>query len=519
VSEAGAASGDPAVQDESPALQLSRISKRFGGQQALTDASLTLQRGEVHCLLGQNGSGKSTLIKILAGVEVPDTGGQYFIDGTKMDFGNPNEVRRLGLRFVHQDLALIEKLSVTDNLALGSSYVGTKWISSRREDRTAQKTLERYGITDIPASMKVSRLGLSQRTMTAIVRAMSQDETPLVLVCDEPTAALSEREKETLFELLRLLKSQGVAILYVTHRLSEVFQIGDRVTVLRGGRNVASELVASLDHDKLVSTILGREPETFYPTPMPSGLDSVLEIDGLAGGHLHDVSLDVHAGEIVGVCGLMGSGADDVLPLVFGATPRTGGTVKRPGLAQNLRTPSECTQAKIAYVPSDRNRLGSFVNWSVAKNMTICAIPTFLGRVSRRRERAETTRLIDQFGVMPRDPHGRVGNLSGGNAQKVVVARTQHSGAEVVLLEDPTAGVDVGAKPAIYSALNEIARGGGAILLMTSDFEEASKICDRVVVIANGRAVVWLSGSALSPDAILSAAIHTPNPTTEKTRA
>lgn len=501
------------VFDSTPVLELKHVSKQFGGEHALSDVSLTLERGEVHCLLGQNGSGKSTLIKVLAGVYVPDGPAEMTIEGQRAHFGSPVQARRMGLRFVHQDLALIEKLSVVDNLALGGSYVGKRWISTRRESRAAMAKLREFGVSGFSVTAPLEHLGISERTMTAIVRAVSQDGTAVVLVCDEPTAALSENEKGSLFKLLRFLKEQGVSILYVTHRLQEVFEIGDKVTVLRDGHNVASSVpVASLDHDDLVATILGRRPEAFYqPTVAAPSSEPVLEVTGLSGERIRDLSMTVHAGEIVGICGLMGSGVEEVLPLMFGARPKAAGTVSMRGQTRPVRRTIDAVKAGLAYVPADRKGLGSFVAWSVMQNVTICSIPAVrpLGLLSRRRERTAATRYIDQFNVVPANPEVRFGALSGGNQQKVVIARTQHSGAKAILLEEPTAGVDVGAKPAIYSALSAVARDdGGAIVMMTSDFEEASAVCDRVLVINEGIAFAWLSGSELTPDNILSASIQ-----------
>jgi ribose transport system ATP-binding protein len=494
-----------------PALSVSGVSKWFGSQRALDDVSLTVRRGEVHCLLGQNGSGKSTLIKILAGFHEPDGAGEYLVDGAPVAFGSSADAHSRGMRFVHQDLAVIDKFSVTDNLALGGSYVGKWWLSTRRERRGAADVMRRFGIEGVPVSTPLSQLGASQKTMTAIIRAVSQGGTPKVLVCDEPTASLSENEKETLFSLLRVLRDQGVAILYVTHRLQEVFQIGDRVTVLRDGRNVAVGLpVSTLDHDSLVATILGGEPETFYETPPPPGREPVIEVDDLAGGEIRGLSLTVHSGEIVGVCGLMGSGAEQALPLIFGALPKDRGEVRVAGRTVKAGQPHGAVDAGLVFVPGDRKRLGGFLSWPLASNVTISSIPSVgpLKWLSAGREQAKVRGYLQRFNVVPASPKAIFSNLSGGNQQKVMIARTQHSNAAAVLIEEPTAGVDVGAKPAIYSALAGIARDGGSILLMTSDYEEASMICDRVLVLSGGEPVAWLSGDRLTPDSILSASLH-----------
>ena len=311
-------------------LALEGLTKTFQGQRALDEVSLDLRPGEIHCLLGQNGSGKSTLIKILAGYHSPDSG-SALIDGEPMELGSGQAAHQRGLRFIHQDLALIDSMSVVDNLALGESYGGKWWLSERKERERAERIFAEYDV-HIDVDELLVGIGAASQTMTAIVRALYHgDAARGILVLDEPTASLSERDKDHLFDLLRAIKARGGTLLYVTHRLHEVFELADRVTVLRDGRKVATRDVEDLDHDSLIELILGRPLEAVYPVPPTPGADNVLEVTGLRGGALEDFTGTVRAGEIVGIVGLTGSGSEEIPYLIFGARRPDGGEVRLDG--------------------------------------------------------------------------------------------------------------------------------------------------------------------------------------------
>jgi ribose transport system ATP-binding protein len=490
-------------------LVLEGLSKTFQGQRALDEVSLDLRAGEIHCLLGQNGSGKSTLIKILAGYHSPDAG-SALIDGRSVELGSPVEAHQHGLRFIHQDLALIDALSVVDNLALGESYGSRLWLSERHERRRARKIFAEYGI-DIDVSRPLASVGAASQTMTAIVRALHHgDAARGILVLDEPTASLSEPDKEHLFELLRAVKARGGTILYVTHRLHEVFELADRVTVLRDGRNVGTRNVDELDHDRLIELILGRSLESVYPDPPSPGADHVLELEGLSGGVLKDFTGMVRAGEIVGIVGLAGSGAEEIPELIFGARPRAAGTIRLNGKTVAPLSPWDAIRSGLALVPADRKRHGVVADWTLRENVTL---PKVRGRgplrwLGRRQEAQDVAKYLTRCEVKPNDPEAKISALSGGNQQKIMIARWLRAGAKVLLLQEPTAGVDVGSRSAIYRHLNEAASAGAAVLITTTDLEEACAVCDRVYVIRGGRVGAELSSGQLTPDTLLGEALR-----------
>lgn len=499
-------------------LALKGITKAFQGQYALQDVDLEVTAGEIHCLLGQNGSGKSTLIKILAGYHTPHAGARGHVFGHEVDLGSPSSVHALGVRFIHQDLGLIDALTVAENLSLGEVSTSRFWLSDRREIRTAQAVLDSYGI-DIDASAAVASLGVAQRTMVAIARALHYGMREQgILVLDEPTAALTAADKDLLFRLIRSVRDRGCTILYVTHRLQEVFDLADRVTVLRGGRRVDTRRVDDLDHDSLIELILGRPLGAVFPDHDQSAGVSVLEVENLAGGHLRDLSMKVRAGEIVGLVGLTGSGTEDVPHLLFGSRRSEGGAVRIDGDVVRIGSPASAIRHGIAFAPGERKRLGGMIDWNVRENLTLPRMKTLgpLKWLSRRHEVRDAKPYIEAYDVRPATTESVFGTLSGGNQQKVVIARWMRCGARVFLLEEPTAGVDVGARRGIYDAINQAAAQGSAIVLVTSDFEEAAAVCDRVLVLRDGVLGANLSRDELSVDRILGEAIRN---TTEERRA
>ncbi len=487
------------------------LTKTFQGQRALDGVSLDLRAGEIHCLLGQNGSGKSTLIKVLAGYHSPEAG-SALIDGKPIVLGSAHDAHQHGLRFIHQDLALIDSISVVDNLALGESYGGRFWLSERKERQRARKIFAEYDI-DIDVRKDLAGLNAASQTMTAIVRALHfGDAARGILVLDEPTASLSERDKDHLFSLLRAIKARGGTMLYVTHRLHEVFELADRVTVLRDGFKVATRDVAELNNDSLIELILGRPLDAFYPDPPTAGADNVLELKGLRGGALKDFTGTVKAGEIVGIVGLAGSGSEEIPHVIFGSQHRDAGEIHLMGEAIAPRSPWEGIRSGLAFVPGDRKRLGVIGNWTLRENVTL---PSVRGRgplrwLGRRQEAQDVTPYLTRCEVKPNDPEATISSLSGGNQQKIMIARWLRTGPKALLLEEPTAGVDVGSRSAIYKQLNEAARGGTAVLIATSDLEEASAVCDRVYVIRGGRVGAMLSGAQLTPDRLLGEALRPP---------
>ena len=485
-------------------LSISSLSKTFPAQRALDNVDLEIRAGEVHCLLGQNGSGKSTLIKVLAGYHTPDPGSSAILCGSETTLGSTRTSAR-SIAFIHQDLGLVAELDAVDNLALGGRYEGHWWLSGRRERGAAARLLAEYEV-DLDPSRPLAEATPGQQTMVAIVRAMSASGgAPALLVLDEPTASLPQHQVEQLFDLVRRLRERGTAILYVTHRLREVFDIGDRVTVLRDGRRITTRSVDSIDTAELVELIIGRQPIEFAP-PTPSVTSEVLlTAAGVAGHDVADFSIDVQAGEIVGVTGLIGSGYDQALGLTFGGRRRTAGEVRLAGRLVPPDKPELSIAAGMAYAPADRKRLATIPEWAARENVTLPRLPStgparWLGP---RMERREVLPWIERLNVMPADPDRPLALLSGGNQQKLVLARWMRVDAQVLLLDEPTSGVDTGAKASIYAALAEIAAQGRAVVLSSSDAEELCAVCDRVLIMRGGAVRSVLTKEQLSVAHIL----------------
>lgn len=489
------------------ALHVEGLSKVFESQRALDDVTLTVLPGEVHALLGANGAGKSTLIKVLAGYYLPEPGATVDVFGRSLEFGDPAASFTAGLRFLHQDLGLIETMTVAENLRL-TDNTRRRWISERTDCGLAQNVLARYGIDADPRSL-VSALRPSDRSMLAIARTVESGlGQGTFLVLDEPTAALPPTEVGRLFEMIDRLKRQGVGILYVTHRLPEVFEIADRLTVIRSGRVVATDEVSAVDTDQLVELILGQSLERGgHRQHVPAG-KPLLEVASLAGGAVANASLTASAGEVVGVTGLMGSGFDSVLSLVFGAERASTGEVSIAGERLGRPHPHQSIQAGIAFAPADRRRYGAMLNWTVRENVTLPRVsgPGGSRWLSPRAERQDAAEWLERLSVQPRDPETRFGVLSGGNQQRVVLARWLRCGARAFLLDEPTFGVDAAAKQAIYTELRAAANTGATVIVSSSDTEELSELCDRVLVMGDGIVRQSIPGGA-SPEEIFAATL------------
>jgi ribose transport system ATP-binding protein len=490
-------------------LVLRHVSKLFGGQHALHDVDLEVGAGEVHALLGANGSGKSTLIKILAGYHDPESGAEILVSGKPVDPAIAGASHAAGLRFIHQDLGLIDNLDVRENMLLvGDTRAGRDWwLSDRREMATARQLLESYGL-DVDPRAPVASLSAAEKSMLAIVRAVGDGVAEDgVLVLDEPTASLPPHEVTRLMTLIEGLKRRGAAVLFVTHRLQEVFRIADTVTVLRDGRRITTEPSGGLTEDRLVELMLGIAPSATVGQSRARGTAVVLEVDGIQGGVVRDAGFTVHEGEILGLTGLVGSGYEAVLGLAFGAGGATGGSVTLDGTRLALNAPSTSIRAGVAFAPADRMRFGAFSDFTLRENLTMPALrATRLTRTMlRRAERADAQEWLRKLTVVPPDTEMRFADLSGGNQQKVVLARWLRCQPRALLIDEPTTGVDAGAKRFIYAELRKAARSG-AVVMSSSDVEELCEVCDRVLVFGGGRVRLELS-STVGADALMAATL------------
>ena len=492
-------------------LSVRGLSKSFGGVRALADVSLHVDRGEVLGLVGENGAGKSTLIRILSGAHAPDAG-TVTVGGEDVAHLSPTRARALGIAVIYQQPALLPDLSVAENLALGDEPEGlfrrVDWPARRRR---AVDLLARLGLA-IDPDRPARTLSMPEKQLCEIARALGASAR--VLVLDEPTASLSVTEVETLLALLRGLRAQGLAIVYVSHRLPEVFAIADRVTVLRDGAVVETRAARDLDHATLIRLMVGRELAAEAPrTPGNVGA-LALEARRLGSGAagVHDVSLALRAGEVVGLFGLVNSGRTELARILAGLTPADAGELQVAGAPAVLESPRHAAALGIAHVPEDRRQHGVVLPMSVAANCTLSVLPrmTRRGLLDRQREDALARDWVERLQVKTSSLRAEVETLSGGNQQKVALARALATGPRVLILDEPTQGVDVGAKAEIHARVAELARDGLAVLVISSDVPELLTLCDRIAVMCDGTIVAVLPRAQATPEGLLALALGSP---------
>lgn len=496
-----------------PVLALTKLSKRFGGTQAVSQVSFNVQAGEIVALLGENGAGKSTLIKMLAGVHAPDTG-SFSYKSRIFDPRQPQE----GIAFIHQDLGLIDWMTVAENICLMQNCYPRRFgmIDWRAAREMAQTALA--AVTDsIDPDTRVQDLSRTEKSLVAIARALARKAE--VLVLDEPTASLPQSDVEMLHGVLRRLRSKGVAMIYVSHRLDEVFAIADRVVVLRDGYLVGDEAIGNLTHDSLIHLIIGRDlDKMFAQAKPPSNTPVALTLDALCTGSVGPVSLQLHKGEVLGLVGLRGAGQDAVGRALFGkAQVLSGRAILGDGRILDAGQPADAIRQGIGLVAGDRNAESVARGMAIHENLFLN--PALIGRglfrlQGQRHEIDAAQRIGSRFDIRPNDPHAVIETLSGGNQQKVVMARWFDVGLDVLILEDPTAGVDVGSKAEIYALLAQALQQGLAVLLISTDFEEVAALSHRACVFHDGKIVAELPAQALSVESLLNAASL--NPTTQR---
>jgi ribose transport system ATP-binding protein len=486
-------------------LALSNVSKTFPGTRALDGVGMQVTAGTVHALVGQNGSGKSTLIKILAGFHPPDAGACALLNGTEFRLGDPAAAHAAGVRFVHQDLGLIETLDSVDNLAMGYGYTTgfAGRIAWRKQRIAAQQALRRFG-NDFDVRTPVGRLSAFEKTALAIVRAVQGADSAIsLLVLDEPTAAMPRPDVEQLFGLIRRLAVGGTAVLLVSHHIDEVFAIADVVTVLRDGRHVATRDVAATGRSELIELMTGSVVEAIQrreDTPLGT---VVLQAAGVGGPVLRDFRLGLRGGEVVGVAGLNGSGRDELCGLLFGGQPRAG-TVLVGGKELPGGRPDLSIARGVALVPANRHADGLVLSHTVRENLTLADVTPFWrrGNLSVRAERRSAAEWVDRLFIRTSSTEALVDSLSGGNQQKVVVGKWLRMSPAVMLLDEPTQGVDVGAQAEVHRLVRAAADAGSGVLLCSSDEVELANLCDRVLVLREGRVSCELAGPELTAPTI-----------------
>lgn len=496
-----------------PLLRMQNIRKVFSGVVALDNVSLTLERGEVHSLVGENGAGKSTLIKVMTGAYARD-GGEIFLEGKPVSFRTPEDAQRAGVVAVYQEVNLLMFRTVAENIFLNREPSRFGFIDWARMNRETGELLKRLGLNINPKA-PLGSLNIAMRQMVAIARGVSLGAK--VLVLDEPTSSLTEKEVGILYEVIRRLKAEGTAIVYISHRFDELYAVCDRVTVLRDGKLVATRNLKGLERIDLVCLMLGKQREdlekkgatAFDEHKMVNdNAPPLLVTENLTRGRrMQNVSLDVRRGEILGMAGLLGSGRTDVARAIFGADRTETGRVVLDGKEINARKPNDAIRAGIAFLSEDRKAEGIIPDLSVRENLTLAALPalTSAGVVSRKKQNEIVERFMRRLGIKAASAEQKIRELSGGNQQKVLLARWLCCNPKFLLLDEPTRGIDIGAKGEIQALVNELAKGGLGVLMISSELEELVEGSDRVVVMRDGKLSAELRGDQISQDSIINA--------------
>jgi ABC-type sugar transport system ATPase subunit len=491
------------------------ITKSFPGVKALDGVSFDLHRGEIHALVGENGAGKSTLIKILAGVYPhPEYGGEIILDGSERRFANVRDSEKAGIAVIFQELSLVKELSVAENIFLGREPQRFGVINWNALYSRAQKLLNDLHLTIDPRAA-VQNLGIGQQQLIEIAKALSQDAR--ILVLDEPTAALTEAEVETLFGILAKLRERGVAMIYISHKLDEVFRISKRITVLRDGRSIGTDQTSELNEARVIARMVGREVDQIFPESKHALGDRIFEArniiveDPTVPGKLlvDDVSFSARKGEVLGIAGLMGSGRSELLMAIFGAHPgRRSAKVFVDGNQVHIGSPYDAIKHGIGFVTEDRKRYGLILDQTILKNMTLAGLRRLSGRffTNEDAEAAAGQRTARDLRIKAPSVFTVAGTLSGGNQQKVVLAKWLLTNPRVLFLDEPTRGIDVGAKQEIYTEINRLASTGLAIVLVSSELPEVLGLSDRVIVLHEGRVTGEFNREEATPEAVMSCA-------------
>lgn len=490
--------------EERNILELKHISKQYTGVKALDDVSISFRQGEVHALMGENGAGKSTLIKTLSGAIRPDTG-EIVFEGTTYTHMEPRQAMELGIHVIYQEFNMMPELSVAENNFMGQQLSGGILFNKSLTEERAQKILDSMHVK-INAKEIVKNLSVANMQLVEIAKALTHDVK--VLVMDEPTAPLTDAEVDTLFEIVQMLKSKGVTIIYISHRIAEVFQISDRVSVLRDGKFIKTVQTAEVDRDELIRLMVGREVNDTYPKRDFTPGDVVLELQDVCGNGVEHISFAVRSGEIFGLSGLVGAGRTETMRMIFGADPIDSGTVLLNGQPIHPKHPSDAVKLGIGLIPEDRKQQGLLLDLPIFTNISMATMKDIsrFTVLDSRAEKKNVDRLVEAVTIKTPSVAQLVRNLSGGNQQKVVLAKWLAANCKVLIFDEPTRGIDVGARHEIYKLMNELCRQGIAIVMISSDMEEILGMSDRILVLCEGQQAGILERREFSQETILSMA-------------
>lgn len=490
-------------------LTVRGLTKTFSGVKALDGVQLDLRKGEVHALMGENGAGKSTFMKILVGLYQPDAG-EIFFEGQELKTGDVGNVLKKGISMIHQELLVVPELTVAQNIFLGRESRGGLfgWIDEKKLNQEAGALLTQMGVTISPTT-PMKYLSVAEMQMVEIAKAISNNAK--VIIMDEPTSALSDREVATLFGIIRDLKKKGVAIIYISHKMDEIFTISDTITVLRDGKYIATQPAAELDNNTLIRLMVGREIDSLFPESVAQKGEEILSVRNLRrNGRFADISFEVHAGEVLGLAGLMGAGRTEIARAIFGLDPLDAGEIYLKGKQLIIKTPQDAIQYGIGYVSEDRKGLGFIPALSVKHNMTLGSLANHAKGpfIQDQSETATAVRMITDLRIKTAGPNQQVRFLSGGNQQKVVIGKVLLSSPELVILDEPTRGIDIGAKSEIYKLINRLTADGIAVIMISSELPEILGLSDRILVLSQGRQTALLTKAEATQETIMQYAVH-----------
>jgi ribose transport system ATP-binding protein len=486
-------------------LEMRGIEKGFPGVKALQNIDFDLYPGEVHCLVGENGAGKSTLIKIISGVYQSDLG-QIFLNGEGIQFHNPHFAQQMGINTVYQELDLVPTLNIAENIFLGKEFTTSIGLLDKKRAEEESKLLLRGLGISFDVKQRIQDLGITYQQLVAIARALSRKSK--ILIFDEPSAALSLEQIKMLFDTIRTLKDKGIGIIYISHRLEEIFQIGDRVTILRDGKLIKTSNVKDLDLSKLIGYVIGRSLQDQYVKERVEIGGSVFAVKGLSRkGILNDINFRLNKGEILGFCGLTGSGRTEVARSILGIDPKDSGDIFIDGQKVSIKSPAAAIELGIGLIPEDRKEQGVVLCRPVGENISlpllrqICSTP--LGIINRRLKKDLEKEYISRLNIITPSPQHLVQNLSGGNQQKVVLAKWLASRCKILIFDEPTRGIDVGAKREIYSFMHDLVREGVSIIMISSELPELLALSDRILIMSEGSIVEELSFQVATQEKLL----------------
>lgn len=485
-----------------PILTLKNVTKQYPGVTALDHMNLEIYPGEVHALMGENGAGKSTLIKVISGAIKPN-GGSIVYEDVTYDSMTPALSKKLGIGVIYQEFNLVPDLSVAENIFLGQKLTNGHTINRKRMNQKAEELMESFGI-DIDVTQEVKSLTVAYQQLVEITKTISADVK--VLIMDEPSAPLTNREIDAMFGIVRKLKANGVAIIYISHRMEEIFALADRITVMRDGKYVGTEMAADMDQTSLIRMMVGRTLDEQFPTVEKEIGEVVLEVKNLStDALLKNISFSVRKGEILGLAGLVGAGRTETARAIFGADAKTSGEIYIHGRKRDIRKPRQAIKEGIAYIPEDRKKHGALLGMSIRENISFICIKDIAkaGFVDKSKDKSLSEKYIQELSIKTPSMEQLTKNLSGGNQQKVVLAKSLAGNSDIILFDEPTRGIDVGAKKEIYVLMNELARQGMAIIMISSEMEELLGMSDRILVMHEGEVTGELSKEEATQEKIL----------------